>query len=226
MVCRKDSQQLILCVSKKEPAKWLAIEGMRDSPTLLRPRAGLSQKVIGMSDELNELRAKIAALEKEVTLLKLKQPVPFRGVRKRSQTTIWGWPLYEIATGPDPERGEIRGHARGIIAIGDIPTGLLALGGGARGFLAIGGGATGVIAIGGGAVGIVALGGAAFGLLAFGGAAIGMVAFGGGACGYYACGGEAIGQYVLSSTKQSPEAVQFFQSWFPGIEEMIQQRRR
>ena len=181
-----------------------------------------------MFDDVNEMRARIEALEKEVALLKQlqKQTVPFRGVRKRSKTTIWGWPLYDIATGPDPERGEMRGHARGIIAIGDLATGVLALGGGARGFLAIGGGAVGVIAIGGGAVGIVALGGGALGLLAFGGAAIGMVAFGGGACGYYACGGDAIGKYVLTATKQSPEAVEFFQSWLPGIEEMIRQRQR
>ena len=178
-----------------------------------------------MSDDVNELRAKIEALEREVALLK-QGMVPVRGVRKRSQTTIWGWPLYDIAVGPDPERGEMRGHARGIIACGDLATGFLALGGGARGFLAIGGGALGVIAVGGGAVGLVAMGGGAIGLLAFGGAAIGVVAFGGGAFGYYACGGDAIGPYVLTAKKQSPEAVEFFQSWFPGIEEMIRQKRR
>ncbi|MFM7115683.1 MAG: hypothetical protein ACKOAH_07295 [Pirellula sp.] len=177
-----------------------------------------------MPEDSNEMQAKIQALEKEVAFL--KQTVPFRGVRKRSKTVICGLPLYDIATGPDPDRGEIRGHARGIIAIGDIATGFLALGGMARGFFAIGGGAIGVVAMGGGAIGLVALGGGAIGLLAFGGAAIGVVAFGGGACGYYACGGGAFGKYVMSATEQNPEAIRFFKSWIPGIEDMMRQRMR
>ena len=168
------------------------------------------------------MQAKIQALEKEVELL--KQAVPFRGVRKRSETVIWGLPLYDVATGSDPERSEIRGHARGIIAVGDVATGFIAVGGMARGFIAIGGGAIGIIAIGGGAIGLVALGGAAIGLLALGGAAIGFVAVGGGACGYYACGGGAFGKYVLSAADQNPEAIRFFRSWIPGIDDMIRQR--
>lgn len=175
-----------------------------------------------MLEDSNQTQAKIEALEKEVAIL--KQTVPFRGIRKRSKTVICGLPLYDIATGPDAERGEMRGHARGIIAIGDLATGFFALGGMARGFLAIGGGAIGVIALGGGAIGLVALGGGAIGLLAFGGAALGFVAFGGGACGYYACGGGAIGKYVLSAAEQDPEAIRFFQSWIPGIDDMVRQR--
>ena len=46
-----------------------------------------------------------------------------RGVRRQSAITIMGLPLYHIALGPDIEAGQIRGHARGIIAIGDIATG-------------------------------------------------------------------------------------------------------
>ncbi|MEI8212364.1 MAG: hypothetical protein WCI02_09455 [Planctomycetota bacterium] len=177
-----------------------------------------------MSEDVNQMQARIRALEKEIELL--KQTVPMRGIRKRSETEIWGLPLYDIATGPDPARGEIRGHARGIIAIGDLATGFIALGGMARGFIAIGGGAIGIVAMGGGAIGLVALGGGAIGLLALGGAAIGFVAFGGGAIGYYAGGGGAIGKYVLSATEQNPEAIRFFKSWIPGIEDMIRQRMR
>jgi hypothetical protein len=177
-----------------------------------------------MSEDINQLQAKIQALENDVALL--KHTVPFRGVRKRSKTIICGLPLYHIAIGADPERGEIRGHARGIIAIGDYATGFIAIGGLAKGVFAIGGGAIGVIAMGGGALGLVALGGGAIGLLALGGAAIGFIAFGGGVCGYYACGGGAFGQYVLSATKQDPEAIRFFQSWIPGIEDMVRQRMR
>jgi len=177
-----------------------------------------------MAEEANQMQAKLNALEQKVVLL--KQAVPFRGIRKRSTIVIFGLPLYDIAAGPDADRGEIRGHARGIIAIGDLATGFLALGGMARGFFAVGGGAIGIVAMGGGAIGLIAIGGAAVGLVAIGGAAIGIVAFGGGTCGYYACGGGAFGKYVLSAVEQSPEAIRFFQSWIPGIEDMVRQRMR
>src|SRR5215471_14979384 len=72
-----------------------------------------------------------------------------RGVRRQSERKVFGLPLWAIAMGPDLARGEFRGHARGIIAIGDIATGWLAVGGLARGFLAIGGFAIGVLAVGG-----------------------------------------------------------------------------
>jgi hypothetical protein len=51
------------------------------------------------------------------------------GYRKRSGTVLFGLPLYDIAVGANPEAGEARGHARGIVAIGDIATGWLAIGG-------------------------------------------------------------------------------------------------
>ena len=62
-----------------------------------------------------------------------------KGIRIRSSATLWGLPLLAIALGPDFEKNEIRGHARGILAIGDIATGVLAFGGLARGVIAIGG---------------------------------------------------------------------------------------
>jgi hypothetical protein len=65
--------------------------------------------------------------------------------------------------GPDLERGEMRGHAKGIIAIGDIATGVVALAGVARGGLAIGGLAVGLISLGGLSIGALALGGLAIG---------------------------------------------------------------
>ena len=147
------------------------------------------------------------------------------GVRKRSAKMICGLPLYDIAIGPDLVKGEVRGRARGIIAVGDIAIGWLAVGGAARGIVAIGGVALGVVALGGCAVGVISMGGAALGLLALGGAAIGgvaigggavgIVAVGGGAVGYYACGGGAWGKYVISAVERSPEAVEFFKAWIP-----------
>lgn len=138
--------------------------------------------------------------------------LPLRSIRRRSNYEFLGLPLYMVATGPDPAKRELRGHAKGIIAIGDIATGFIAIGGWARGVIAIGGLATGVAAIGGLAVGLAgAFGGLALSaFLALGGGAIGNIAVGGGAVGEYAMGGAAFGEHVLSVSEQDPEAVRFF----------------
>ncbi len=39
-------------------------------------------------------------------------PVAPRGVRRRSDYVYLGLPLWCIAVGPDPARGEMRGHAK------------------------------------------------------------------------------------------------------------------
>ena len=140
-----------------------------------------------------------------------------RSVRKRSEWTYCGLPLYDVAIGPDFEKGEMRGRACGMIAIGDIATGGLAIGGMARGIIDIGGLAVGAISFGGFAVGLLALGGGAVGLLAMGGAAVGLVAVGGGAVGYFAAGGGTAGEHVLSAAQRDPEAVAFFARWFPFL---------
>ena len=111
-----------------------------------------------MSNETEQLQQKIAALEQEVATL--KQANPYCGIRKRSAISIGGLPLYDIAMGPNPAKGERRGHARGIIAIGDIATGVIALGGFSFGLISLGGCSIGGLALGGFAVGGIALGGA------------------------------------------------------------------
>ena len=151
-----------------------------------------------MATEEGDLRDEVTALRAEVD--QLKHQLRRSGVRRRSSTIIMGLPLYEIAKGPDPDRGESRGHARAVFAIGDKATGIVAIGGIARG----------VVAIGGGAIGGLAVGGAALGLIAIGGMAIGLIAAGGGAVGYYAYGDQAIGQFVVSQARRDPEAVRFF----------------
>jgi hypothetical protein len=138
---------------------------------------------------------------------------PLRSIRKRSSYEYLGMPLWSIALGPDLERGELRGHAKGVLAIGDIATGIVAFGGIARGFIALGGLAIGVFALGGLAVGGLALGGAGIGIVAGGGAAFGAVAMGGAAFGYYAAGSTAFGRYVLSPFERSPDAVALFAQW-------------
>jgi hypothetical protein len=177
-----------------------------------------------MKDDSDQLKQRIAALEQEVAMLK-KRGYPYRGIRKRSDRYFWGLPLYDIAMGPDPEKGELRGHARGIIAIGDFATGVLALGGVARGFVALGGVALGlVLGLGGLSTGLLAVGGLAVGGIAIGGGAIGGIAIGGGAFGYYAVGGAAVGEHVISGMAQDPEAIRFFSEWLPGLRELLPPR--
>ena len=155
-----------------------------------------------------DLEKRVHELEAEVAKLRGSA---FRGVRYRSAFEIAGIPFIAIATGIDPAKGEMRGHAKGIIAIGDIATGVVALGGLARGIFALGGLAVGVVSFGGLSIGaLLALGGLAIGGFALGGGAIGYTAAGGGAVGEYACGGGVAGRYVVGPMRRDPEAVAHF----------------
>jgi len=130
------------------------------------------------------------------------------GRRFASKATIFGYPVLSIATGPTAT--ERSGHARGLIAIGDVATGGLAIGGRARGVVAVGGMSMGVFSLGGMSVGIgTAWGGCAVGGAASGGLCIGILASGGCAVGYAATGGVALGRHVLSGTTRSQDAVEF-----------------
>jgi Short C-terminal domain len=147
---------------------------------------------------------------------------PFKGVRRQSAGKLFGLPLWAIALGPDWERGEMRGHARGIFAVGDMATGWFACGGLARGLVAVGGLAIGLFAFGGGAIGLlVAIGGGAIGGIAFGGGALGGIAIGGGACGYYAFGGGAAGVHTISPMHQDPAALEFFEHYSPWLTKLL-----
>jgi hypothetical protein len=149
--------------------------------------------------------AQLQALASRLTL---------NSIRKQSDYRFLGLPLYSIARGPDLAKGEMFGHARGVLAIGDRATGIIALGGFAMGGIAIGGVALGVVSIGGFSLGLLlAMGGAAVGIIAAGGAALGLVAIGGAAAGYYAAGAAAYGAYVLDAMHRNPEAVAFFSQW-------------
>ena len=127
-------------------------------------------------------------------------------VRYATSFKLLGLPLLAIACGPDTSKGETRGWARGIIAIGDVATGLIAIGGIAGGGVAIGGLSLGALGVGGVSRGGIILGGVAIGYLALGGVAIG----------HYAKGGAAVGTYVVSSERSDPEAVRVFNSLIPG----------
>jgi hypothetical protein len=146
--------------------------------------------------------------------------MPNFGKRYRSKATLFGLPVIDVAVGP--KNGELRGKAKGIIAVGDIATGVLAIGGMARGLVAIGGLAVGLFAIGGLAVGLVtAAGGLAVGGMAVGGGAVGLLASGGGAAGIFAQGGGAIGSFVRDArygVRPPPTSIDpfAFVNWFFG----------
>lgn len=161
-----------------------------------------------------ELEQRVAQLERELAATRSGRAM--RSVRARARWQLAGLPFYDIAFGPDASRGEVRGHARGFIALGDIATGVIAAGGLARGILAAGGCAVGLLTFGGLSVGAVAFGGLAIGGIALGGGAIGGVAMGGGAAGYYACGGGAVGEHVVRPMQADPEAQRFFAEYLPA----------
>jgi hypothetical protein len=176
-------------------------------------------------NDRHDLEHRVAELEAEVARLRSRPFGTFRGVRFQSTVGIGDIPLIAIATGPDPERGEFRGHARGIIAIGDMATGVVAIGGLARGLFALGGLALGAVTVGGASIGVLlAVGGLAIGSVAFGGGAIGGAAIGGGAAGYYACGGGAVGTHVIRPGRIDPEAEEFFRRY--GLDQMCKGQRR
>ncbi len=163
-----------------------------------------------------ELERRVRELEAELAALR-PGAVRARAVRYRSPAEFGGLPLVSVATGPDPARGQVRGHAVGIVAIGDVATGVLALGGLARGVFAFGGVAVGVVSFGGLSLGaLAAVGGLAIGTVAVGGGAVGWTAMGGGAVGTYACGGGAFGENVVDARRRDPAAVEHFERYGLG----------
>jgi hypothetical protein len=182
---------------------------------------------MALSDELEKLarlreQSVLNEQEFEAAKARLLSPLAFKGIRRQSAARLAGMPLWSVAIGPDPDKGEMRGHAKGIFAFGDIATGVLAAGGLARGVVAFGGLAIGLASFGGLGIGVlVALGGAAIGAFALGGGAAGAVAIGGGAAGVYAMGGGAIGTHVMSATQCDADALDFFSrtfEWWPQLD--------
>lgn len=144
------------------------------------------------------------------------------GHRYRSQTTLFGLPLIDVAVGAT--HSETRGAARGILAIGDKARGFVAIGTSAVGIVAVGGRAFGVFAIGGIAIGLVsALGGISAGAIATGGLVLGLLGYGGLCAAIVADGGVCIGVYAAGAlpiaigqtAAASTDVVGSF-SWFFG----------
>ena len=165
-----------------------------------------------------DLEERVEELEAEIAALRERTLLPPIGIRRRASWSIADLPLYEISLGSDPARRQLRGHARAIIAVGDVASGVLAIGGYARGVIAIGGLATGLFSFGGLSIGLLsAFGGLALGGFAIGGAAVGGVAVGGTAAGYYACGAASAGAYAVSTLERDPGAGAVFRQLGLGV---------
>jgi serine/threonine protein kinase len=100
------------------------------------------------------------------------------GKRATSSTTIMGMPLWSVAYGPDIEKGEARGHAHGIFALGEFATGIVAVGLIAAGVFTLAPISVGVVAVGAVAAGGVAMGGVSVGVLSYGAVALGVFVHG------------------------------------------------
>jgi hypothetical protein len=129
-----------------------------------------------------------------------------------SKLKFFGLPLVHIAQGIDMNTGRPR-VARGIIAVGNIAIGIIAIGGLCFGGFAFGGMGLGLFVIAGIAAGVLAFGGMAFGIyIAVGGIAVSAM---------YAMGGLAVAPHAISSMGADPEAVRFFENWWPGIRKIV-----
>jgi serine/threonine protein kinase len=115
-------------------------------------------------------------------------------VRLRSSTSVLGYPLVDIAFGRDLDAEETYGHAKGVIAFGDVATGLFAFGKYSRGLIfAFGQYAFGLFSFGLFSCGVVTTGFASLGIFSGGGISIGVFAMGFVAIGVFAYGVIGVG---------------------------------
>lgn len=128
----------------------------------------------------------------------------------KSSTSLLGLPLVHVAIGPPEGSREVRGIAKGWIAIGDISFGIV---------LAVGGLAVGGMSLGGLSVGVVALAGLSLGVWSVGGLAIGAFAVGGGAIAAWAANGGlalateyALGGLAIGAEANTKAAQSYFES--------------
>ncbi|UCF37851.1 MAG: serine/threonine protein kinase [Acidobacteriota bacterium] len=148
------------------PSKSVKLDGRLDKVVLKTLESRPEQRYQHASDLKTEIQF-------------ILTPWPRRsGVRACSSTKILGMPLWSIAYGPDFEKGELRGHAHGIFALGEFATGGVAVGVVAVGVVTLAPVSIGVIALGAVALGGVAMGAVSIGVLSFGAVALGVFAHG------------------------------------------------
>ncbi len=148
------------------PSKTVKLDGRLDKVVLKTLESRPEQRYQQASD-----------LKTEIEFIVTPRPRRL-GKRAASSTMIMGMPLWSVAFGPDLEKGELRGHAHGIFALGEVATGIVAVGAVAVGVFTLAPISIGVIAVGAVAMGGVAMGGVSIGILSYGAVALGVFAYG------------------------------------------------
>ena len=117
----------------------------------------------------------------------------------KSERTWHGLPIVHI---------NLKGTAKGVVAIGLAAKGIVAIGLAAMGVVSLGLAALGVLAIGGlFAVGVLSLASAAAGIFALGGISVGLFSFGGVSAGWLSLGGFSAGKYAIGGYASGDIAV-------------------
>lgn len=146
----------------------------------------------------------------DVALNETKQE-PFPTIEKKRRFVNGEYKSTKTWRGVPVVHINLRGKAKGVVAVGLIAKGFVSVGLLSVGLLSVGVLALGLIAIGGAlavggfasaavAAGIVACGGVAAGVFSFGGASFGWLSFGGASIGKYAFGGYASGDIAVGGT--------------------------
>ena len=142
----------------------------------------------------------------EVYFIEKKQKF---GFEYKSKRTWHGMPLVHV---------NLKGTAKGVVAIGLAAKGIFAIGLAALGVVSIGlvsigvltlasFAALGIVANAGLAAGIISCGGLSIGLLSMGGMSVGWFSFGGLSAGKYVIGGAAVGDIAVGGTASGTIAI-------------------
>lgn len=163
------------------------------------------EKLAAMSELFNittdELIKGAAPEPPSFTENKTAAPETRRGIRfeYKSEKTWHGLPIVHI---------NLKGAAKGVIAIGLAAKGIVAIGLASMGVVSLGLAALGVLAIGGlFAVGVLSLASAAAGIFALGGVSVGLFSFGGVSAGWLSLGGLSAGKYAIGGYASGDIAV-------------------
>lgn len=117
----------------------------------------------------------------------------------KSKKTFRGIPLVHV---------NLKGAAKGIIAVGPAAKGVIAVGLAALGVVSVGVAALGVLAIGGFiALGLIANGALSIGILSLGGVSLGVFSMGGVSAGWFSFGGVSAGTYAIGGSASGDIAV-------------------
>ena len=121
------------------------------------------------------------------------------GLEYKSERTWHGLPLVHI---------NLKGTAKGVLAVGFMAKGIIAVGFAALGIIPIGLAALGIFAIGGlFAVGAVSTAAVSVGILSLGGISAGVLSMGGVSAGWFSFGGLSVGKYVIGGYASGEIAV-------------------